>query len=60
MTAQMFEKSRHILLRCCQQNALAPLNELGEGLQVAVVGLAGQWPQPFFHAQIRLVVLQKR
>jgi hypothetical protein len=36
------------------------LNELGKGLQVAVIRLAGERAQAFFHAQIRLVVLQER
>ena len=60
VAAQMLKKCRHILLRRRQQHAAAPLDELGKGLQVAVVGLAAQRPQPFFHAQIRLVVLQQR
>jgi hypothetical protein len=58
--AQMLEKGRHILLHRRQQHAAAPLDELGKGLQVAVVGLAGERAQPFFHAQIGLVVLQQR
>ena len=58
VAAQMFEKSRHILLGGRQEHAVAVLDELGKGLQVAVVGLAGQGAQPFFHAQVGLVVLQ--
>ena len=58
--AQMLEKGRHILLHRGQQYAAAPLDELGKGLQVAVVGLAGERTQAFFHAQIGLVILQKR
>ena len=58
--AQMLEKGRHILLHRRQQHAAAPLDELGKGLQVAVVGLTGERTQAFFHAQIGLVVLQKR
>ena len=58
VAAQMLEKSRHILLRGRQQNAVTVLDELGKGLQIAVVGLAGQRAQPFFHAQIGLIVLQ--
>ena len=60
VAAQVFKKGRHILLRCRQQYAMAALDELGKGLQVAVVGLAGQRAKPFFHAQIGLVVLQQR
>ena len=60
VAAQMLQKCRHILLRRRQQHAVTPLDELGKGLQVAVVGLAGQRTKPFFHAQIGLVVLQQR
>ena len=60
VAAQMLQKSRHILLRRRQQNAVASLDELGKGLQIAVIGLARQRPQPLFHAQIGLIVLQQR
>ena len=56
----MIEKSRHILLRHRQQHAVPLLDKLGEDLQIAVVGLAGERTQPFFHAQIGLVFLQQR
>ena len=39
---------------------MARLDEFGKGLQIAVVGFAGERTQPFFHAQIRLVVMQER
>ena len=39
---------------------MTAFNEFGKGLQVAVVGLAGERPQPFFHAKVNLVVLQQR
>ena len=58
--AQMFEERRHVLLRRRQQHAVPALDELGEGVQVAEIGLAGEWSQSFLHAQIGLVVLQKR
>ena len=57
--AQVLQKARHILLRRRHQHTLPALQELGKRLQVAVIGLAGQWTQPFFHGKIRLVVLQK-
>jgi hypothetical protein len=34
------------------------VDELGKGLQVAVIGLAGKRAQPFLHTQVYLVVLQ--
>ena len=58
--AQVLEKRRHILLRRGQQDAVPALEKFGKGFQIAVVRLAGQWPQPFFHAQIRLIILQER
>jgi chorismate mutase len=60
VAAQMLQKGRHILLSRRQQHAVAALDELGKGLQVAVIGLAGERAQPLFHAQIGLVVLQQR
>ncbi len=60
VVAQMLEEGRDILLHRRQQHAVAALDELGKGLQVADVGLAGKRTKPFFHAQIGLVVLQQR
>jgi hypothetical protein len=39
---------------------MTALDEFGEDLQIAVIGLAGQWAKAFFHAQIGLVIFQKR
>ena len=56
----MLKESPHILLRRRDQNSLASLNELGKGLQVVVVCLAGKRPQPLLHSKIDLIVLQQR
>jgi hypothetical protein len=34
--------------------------ELGKGAQIAEISLAGERPQAFFHAQVDLIILQKR
>jgi len=60
VAAQIFKKCGYILLHRRQQYAVPALDELRKGLQVAVVGLAGERAQPLLHAQIRLVILQER
>ena len=58
--AQVFEEARHILLHGRQQHPVPGFQKLGKGPQVAQVGFAGERPQAFLHAQIRLVILQER
>jgi hypothetical protein len=55
----MFEKSGYVLLGCGQKNSMTALQELGEGLEVAVVGLAGKRAQAFFDAQIGHVLAKQ-
>src|ERR1022692_2461675 len=56
----MLEESRDVLLRRRQQHAMPRLDELGKRIQVAEIRLASERAQPFLHAQIGLIVLQKR
>ena len=60
VAAEMLKKCRDILLDSGKQDAVALFEELGKGLQVAAVGLAGEGPQSLLHAQIGLVVQQER
>jgi hypothetical protein len=59
MCSQMFKKCRNILLRRGDQNPLPAFEELGERLQIAVVCLASEWPQPLLNAKISLIILQQ-
>src|ERR1017187_4517883 len=56
----MLEESRDVLLRRRQQHAVPRLDEFGESVKVAEIRLASERAQPFLHAQIGLIVLQKR
>lgn len=60
MIPQVLEETCHILLCRRHQDALAPLNEFGKGLQVVVVRLTGKRPQPLLHPKVDLVILQQR
>ena len=42
------------------QQAMSLIEKLRKGPQITQVGFAGQRPQSFFHAQIRLIILQQR
>ena len=55
----MFEESSNILLRRSDQNPLPAFKKLSERLQIAVISLAGQRPQPLLDTQISLIVLQQ-
>ena len=57
--AKVFEKGGDILLRGGEQRAVALLKKLGEGLQVAVVGFAGERTQAFFYAKVDLIALKQ-
>ena len=59
MLAKMFKERRNVLLRRQQQHTVSVFKEFREGIQVSAVGLAGERAQPFFYAQIGLVVLQQ-
>ena len=59
MGAQMLKEGGDILLGRGEQHAVPAFDELGKGLQVAVIGLAGERTQAFLHAKIGLVVLKK-
>ena len=60
MRAQMFKEPRNVILSGAEQQAMPAFEELGERAQIAEIGLAGEWPKAFFHAQIDLIVLEKR
>ena len=57
--AQVFEEAGHIASARPSAAPVAALQELGKGPEVAQIGLAGERPQPFLHAQIGLVILQE-
>ena len=59
MVSQMFEERGNILLSRSHQHSLPALQKLGERLQIAVVRLAGERPQPLLNAQINLIILQQ-
>src|SRR6185437_1098148 len=58
--AKMLEEGRYIVLRGAEQNAMTAFEELGKRAQIAEIGLSGERPQASFHAQVDLVILQKR
>jgi hypothetical protein len=60
MLTQVLEECGYIGFNGRKQNTVALLKEFCEGAQIAEIGLTGEWTQAFFHAQIRLVVLEKR
>src|SRR5579884_720905 len=59
MTAEMFEKADGVLLPRCRQQHIFAFKILGELQQIALIGRARQWTQPFLHAQIHQIFTDK-
>jgi hypothetical protein len=60
MRPQVFEESGNITLHGLDQQTVLLVQKLGKRLQIAQVGFARERTQSFFHAQVRLVLLQQR
>ena len=60
VVAQMLEKRSHIRPAAVSSTALRLSRNSAKVLRSLSIGLAGERAKPFFHAQIGLIVLQKR
>jgi len=50
--AEVFEEGGYVLLEGVEEDAVAFFEEFGKGVEVAVVGFAGEGAEAFFYAQV--------
>jgi hypothetical protein len=58
--AEVLHECGDVLLGGGEEDAVAGLEELGEGVEVAGVGFAGEGTKAFFYAEVDLIVHEKR